>query len=53
MKSRPDLLDFQKPFALDREPMPEFVRAIEALRPTGIIGVSATPGLFTPGSHPA
>jgi malate dehydrogenase (oxaloacetate-decarboxylating)(NADP+) len=48
VKSRPDLQDFQKPFALDHEPIPQFVRAIETLRPTGIIGVSATPGLFTP-----
>ena len=48
VRSRPDLQDFQKPFALDREPVSEFVRAIETLQPTGIIGVSATPGLFTP-----
>jgi malate dehydrogenase (oxaloacetate-decarboxylating)(NADP+) len=46
--SRTDLADFQKPFAQDSPPISRFVEAIEALRPTGIIGVSAVPGLFTP-----
>src|SRR5690349_3587912 len=45
--SRTDLADFQKPFVQDREPVPTFVEAIKALRPTGIIGVSAVPKLFT------
>jgi malate dehydrogenase (oxaloacetate-decarboxylating)(NADP+) len=45
--SRPDLADFQKPFALDHAPVASFVDAIKALRPTGIIGVSTTPKLFT------
>ena len=44
--SRTDLADFQKPFAQDRAPVSSFAEAVEALRPTGIIGVSATPKLF-------
>ena len=44
--SRADLADFQKPFAQDRAPISTFAEAVEALRPTGIIGVSATPKLF-------
>jgi malate dehydrogenase (oxaloacetate-decarboxylating)(NADP+) len=48
VNSRLDLADFQKPFAQDRPPIAGFVEAIELLRPTGIIGVSAMPGLFTP-----
>ncbi len=45
--SRTDLADFQKPFAQDRAPVSTFVEAIKALRPTGIIGVSTVPKLFT------
>jgi malate dehydrogenase (oxaloacetate-decarboxylating)(NADP+) len=45
--SRTDLADFQKPFAQDRAPVSTFVDAIKALRPTGIIGVSTVPKLFT------
>ena len=45
--SRTDLAEFQKPFAQDRVPVSTFVEAIEALRPTGIIGVSTVPKLFT------
>lgn len=44
--SRTDLADFQKPFAHDHPPMDTFVAAIEAIRPTGIIGVSTVPKLF-------
>jgi malate dehydrogenase (oxaloacetate-decarboxylating)(NADP+) len=44
---RTDLAEFQKPFAQDRAPLSTFVGAIEALRPTGIIGVSGVPKLFT------
>jgi malate dehydrogenase (oxaloacetate-decarboxylating)(NADP+) len=44
---RRDLADFQKPFVRDQPPLRTFVEAIEALRPTGIIGVSTVPGLFT------
>src|ERR1700756_3551127 len=45
--SRTDLADFQKPFAQDREPVSTFIDAVKAIRPTGIIGVSTVPKLFT------
>jgi len=45
--SRTDLADFQKPFAQDRERVTTFVEAVKAIRPTGIIGVSTVPKLFT------
>ena len=47
VKSRTDLADFQKPFAKEMPPVSTFVEAIRALRPTGIIGVSTVPKLFT------
>jgi len=46
VRSRNDLTDFQKPFALDHAPISTFVEAVKALRPTGIIGASAVPKLF-------
>jgi malate dehydrogenase (oxaloacetate-decarboxylating)(NADP+) len=46
VKSRTDLADFQRPFALDHAPIASFVEAVKALRPTGIIGVSTVPKLF-------
>ena len=46
VSSRTDLAEFQKPFAQDRAPVSTFVEAVEAVRPTGIIGVSAVPKLF-------
>ncbi len=45
--SRTDLADFQKPFAQDRPTVSSFVEAVKAMRPTGIIGVSTVPKLFT------
>jgi malate dehydrogenase (oxaloacetate-decarboxylating)(NADP+) len=45
--SRDDLADFQRPFAQDRPPVSTFVEAIKALKPTGIVGVSGIPKLFT------
>jgi malate dehydrogenase (oxaloacetate-decarboxylating)(NADP+) len=45
--SRNDLADFQRPFAQDRSPISTFVEAVKALKPTGIIGVSGIPKLFT------
>ncbi len=45
--SRQDLADFQRPFAQDHPPVSTFVEAVKAIRPTGIIGVSAVPKLFT------
>ena len=44
--SRTDLADFQKPFAHAHAPVSTFVAAVEAIRPTGIIGVSTVPKLF-------
>ena len=47
VRSRGDLAEFQKPFAQDKAPLSSFVEAVKALRPTGIIGVSTVPKLFT------
>jgi malate dehydrogenase (oxaloacetate-decarboxylating)(NADP+) len=47
VSSRTDLADFQRPFAQDLPATSSFVDAIETLRPTGIIGVSTVPKLFT------
>jgi malate dehydrogenase (oxaloacetate-decarboxylating)(NADP+) len=46
VSSRTDLADFQRPFAHDHAPIGRFVEAVEAIRPTGIIGVSTVPKLF-------
>ena len=45
--SRDDVADFQRPFAQDRSPISTFLEAVKALKPTGIIGVSGVPKLFT------
>jgi malate dehydrogenase (oxaloacetate-decarboxylating)(NADP+) len=45
--SRNDIADFQSPFVKDRPPISTFVEAVKALKPTGIIGVSGIPKLFT------
>jgi len=47
VSSRNDLAAFQRPFAQDLEPITSFVDAVKAFRPTGIIGVSTVPKLFT------
>ncbi|MDR5760069.1 NAD-dependent malic enzyme [Caballeronia sp. LZ035] len=47
VRSRSDLAAFQQPFAIDHEPLDSFVDAVRALRPTGIIGVSTVPKLFS------
>jgi malate dehydrogenase (oxaloacetate-decarboxylating)(NADP+) len=44
--SRTDLADFQKPYAHPHAPLKRFLAAVEAIRPTGIIGVSTVPKLF-------
>jgi malate dehydrogenase (oxaloacetate-decarboxylating)(NADP+) len=46
VRSRGDLAAFQKPFAVDHEPLDNFAQAVRSLRPTGIIGVSTVPKLF-------
>ena len=45
-RARTDLTDFQQPFAHEHSDVASFVAAIEALRPTAIIGVSTVPKLF-------
>jgi malate dehydrogenase (oxaloacetate-decarboxylating)(NADP+) len=45
--TRSDLAAFQQPFTQAHAPVTSFVEAIRALRPTGIIGVSTVPKLFT------
>ncbi len=46
VQSRTDIADFQKPFAHDHDPVSTFAAAVEAVKPTAIIGVSAVPKLF-------
>lgn len=47
VQSRTDLADFQKVFAIDHAPIDTFVDAVRTLKPTGIIGVSTVPKLFS------
>jgi len=44
---RGDLAEHKKAYAHEHEPVRDFIGAVRALRPTAIIGVGATPGLFT------
>ena len=46
-EARDDVSEFQRPFAHSHPPVATFLEAIKALRPTVIIGVSATPRSFT------
>lgn len=46
VKSRTDLADFQKPYAIDHAPVADFVEAVKQLKPTAIVGVSTVPKLF-------
>jgi malate dehydrogenase (oxaloacetate-decarboxylating)(NADP+) len=45
--SRTGLAVHKKAYAHDHPPVADFLAAVKALRPTAIIGVGATPGLFT------
>jgi malate dehydrogenase (oxaloacetate-decarboxylating)(NADP+) len=45
--SRTDLAEHKKPYAHEHAPVRDFLGAVKALRPTAIIGVGATPGMFT------
>jgi malate dehydrogenase (oxaloacetate-decarboxylating)(NADP+) len=45
--SRKGLAAHKMPYAHDHAPAADFLGAVRALRPTAIIGVGATPGLFT------
>lgn len=44
---RTGLAEHKKPYAHPHAPVPDFIGAVRALKPTAIIGVSATPGTFT------
>ncbi len=46
VQSREGLAAHKKPFAHDHAPVPDFLSAIEALKPTAIIGVSGQAGKF-------
>ena len=48
VKNRSELAPHKLPYAHEHEPVGDFVTAIRALKPTGIIGVSAVGGTFTP-----
>ena len=46
VRGRPDLQDFQKPYAHDMRATANFVEAIEMIKPTAIIGVSTVGKAF-------
>ena len=48
VKSRTDLGEHKLPYAHEHAPVRDFAAAIEALRPTAIIGVAAVANTFTP-----
>ncbi len=45
--SRGELAEHKRPYAHLHAPVPDFLGAVRALRPTAIIGVGAVPGTFT------
>jgi malate dehydrogenase (oxaloacetate-decarboxylating)(NADP+) len=45
--ARSDLAPHKRPFAHDHPPVADFLSAVKSLRPTAILGVSATPNAFT------
>lgn len=47
VSSREDLMDYQRPFAHDYEFLPDFFSAVQALKPTAIIGACGQPSMFT------
>ncbi len=47
VKSRTDLAAHKMPYAHEHAPVGDFLTAIKALKPTGIIGVAAVGGTFT------
>jgi malate dehydrogenase (oxaloacetate-decarboxylating)(NADP+) len=47
VKSRTDLAEHKLGYAHDHEPIADFLAAVEALRPTAIVGVSGQPQTFT------
>jgi malate dehydrogenase (oxaloacetate-decarboxylating)(NADP+) len=44
---RGQLAEHKRAYAHDHPPVPDFLGAVKTLKPTAIIGVGATPGLFT------
>jgi malate dehydrogenase (oxaloacetate-decarboxylating)(NADP+) len=48
VKNRPGLTEHKLRYAHDHAPISDFLTAIETLKPTAIIGVSAVGGTFTP-----
>jgi malate dehydrogenase (oxaloacetate-decarboxylating)(NADP+) len=44
---RGELAEHKRAYAHRHDPVPDFPGAVKALKPTAIIGVGATPGLFT------
>jgi malate dehydrogenase (oxaloacetate-decarboxylating)(NADP+) len=47
VKSRTRLAEHKLPYAHDHPPVPDFLSAIQTLKPTAIIGVAAVGGTFT------
>ena len=47
VKSRTNLAVHKLPYAHDHAPMPDLLAAVEALKPTALIGVSGMPSTFT------
>jgi malate dehydrogenase (oxaloacetate-decarboxylating)(NADP+) len=47
VKSRTDLAEHKLHYAHDHEFIPDFLKAVETLKPTAIIGVSGMPRMFT------
>jgi malate dehydrogenase (oxaloacetate-decarboxylating)(NADP+) len=47
VSSRTDLVAHKRPFAHDHAFIPDFLTAVETLRPTAIIGVSGMPNMFS------
>ena len=47
IKSRTDLAEHKLPYAHDHAAMPDLLAAVEALKPTALIGVSGTAASFT------
>ncbi|MCL4864508.1 MAG: NAD-dependent malic enzyme [Gemmatimonadales bacterium] len=46
--ARTDLQDYKRPFAHEHPPVASFLEAVQALKPTAILGLAAQPGAFSP-----
>lgn len=47
VKQRTDLAEHKRAYAHEHDFFPDFLAAVESLKPTAIVGVSAKPGTFT------